>query len=67
MAPTKTVSDVNNLPVWDQASDDDLCVMTSDEVARLLGFCKHTMIRLRQQPDCGGLPYIQLSAARVRY
>jgi hypothetical protein len=42
-------------------------VLAPREVCELLGLSIFTLTRLRQEPDAGGLPWVQLSAKRVGY
>lgn len=42
-------------------------VLTEPEVRRSLRLSKATLIRMRQRPDRGGLPFVQLSAGRIGY
>jgi predicted DNA-binding transcriptional regulator AlpA len=42
-------------------------VLTTAEVATLLGLSKFTLLRMRQQKDRGDLPYLQLSPGRLAY
>jgi predicted DNA-binding transcriptional regulator AlpA len=48
-------------------SPQDDAVLNSNEVSQLLGLSKFTLLRMRQRPDLGGLPYIKLSEGRLGY
>jgi hypothetical protein len=42
-------------------------VLTACETARMLALSEFTLLRKRQQPDGGGLPFVRLSAHRIGY
>jgi len=42
-------------------------VLTEAETAHLLGVSRFTLLRKRQEPDAGGLPFVKLSAHRIGY
>jgi hypothetical protein len=42
-------------------------VLTAAEAGELLGLSRFTMLRMRQLPDAGGLPFVQLSQGRIGY
>ena len=46
---------------------DEHAVLTAVDTASLLGVSKITLLRMRQQPNAGGLPYVQLSTNRIGY
>jgi hypothetical protein len=48
------------------ALDDDT-VLTEPETRKRVRLSKATLIRMRQSPDLGGLPFIQLSPGRIGY
>jgi len=50
----------------DQANQYD-AVLTEPEARQLLRLSKITLLRMRQLSDRGGLPFIQLSQARIGY
>jgi len=41
--------------------------LSPSQVAHILGLNKITLIRMRQRPDQGGLPFVQLSPGRIGY
>ena len=42
-------------------------VLTIPEVAKLLAVHHHTLLRMRQTPDAGGLPWVKISTQRIGY
>jgi len=42
-------------------------VLTAPATAEMLGLSEFTLLRKRQLPDAGGLPFVQLSAKRIGY
>jgi hypothetical protein len=46
---------------------DDDTVLTEPEARKRLRLSKATMIRMRQSPDLGGLPFVRLSPKRIGY
>jgi hypothetical protein len=46
---------------------DDNTVLTEPETRKRVRLSKATLIRVRQSPDLGGLPFIQLSPGRIGY
>jgi hypothetical protein len=42
-------------------------VLTEQEARALLRLSKITLLRMRQLPDAGGLPFVQLSQSRIGY
>lgn len=42
-------------------------VLTEPEARQLLRLSKITMLRMRQLPDQGGLPFVRLSPGRIGY
>jgi predicted DNA-binding transcriptional regulator AlpA len=42
-------------------------VLTPPQVASLLGMHKHTLWRMRNAPEAGGLPFVKLSPQRIGY
>jgi hypothetical protein len=59
--PEAKPKDVRPIPTEDDA------VLTAAEVERILGLGRFTLIRMRQRPNCDGLPYVQLSSNRIGY
>lgn len=56
MARPTTVVNFDSNPVLNEA-----------QTARLLDLSPITLKRKRREPDCGGLPYVRLSTARIGY
>lgn len=48
-------------------TSDKRVIYTVPEVAEMLGVSTFTLLRKRQQPDAGGLPFVQLSTNRIGY
>lgn len=46
--------------------DDDV-VDPPKAVERQTGLSKHTLIRMRQRPGAGGLPFVRLTTKRIGY
>ena len=42
-------------------------VLTATDTARMLGVSKFTLLRMRQRPAAGGLPFVKLSPNRIGY
>jgi hypothetical protein len=42
-------------------------VLTAAEAAKRLGLSRFTLLRMRQLPNAGGLPFVKLSQARIGY
>jgi len=53
-------------PDKDQAQFHDR-VLTAPATAEMLGLSEFTLLRKRQQPGAGGLPFVQLSDKRIGY
>ncbi len=51
-------------PSW---LDDNDRVLTADETTALLGLSTFTLLRMRQRPNAGGLPFVRLSPKRIGY
>lgn len=45
----------------------DHAVLSAAETASLLGVSKFTLLRMRQQQNAGGLPYVKISQNRIGY
>jgi hypothetical protein len=46
---------------------DDDAVLTAAQVESFTSLGRFTLIRMRQRPNCDGLPYVQLSSNRIGY
>jgi hypothetical protein len=46
---------------------DDNSVLTEPETRKRVRLSKATLIRMRQSPDLGGLPFVRLSPGRIGY
>ena len=53
-------------PIYDTCNAED-GVLTVKETASLLAISQFTLLRMRQRPNAGGLPYVQLSTNRIGY
>ena len=54
-------------PSPDEDGDDGWSVDSPKTMAKSLNLSPATLGRMRQEPDCGGLPYVKLSANRIGY
>ena len=48
-------------------TDNPDVILTADTVAQMLGLHRHTLMRMRAQPDAGGLPFVAISPRRLGY
>jgi hypothetical protein len=46
--------------------DDDI-IDPAKAVEKQTGLSRHTLIRMRQRPEAGGLPFVRLTAKRIGY
>jgi hypothetical protein len=65
MTPTNGVALAS--PIALETGLDDDAVLTEPETRKRVRLSKATLIRMRQRPDCGGLPFVQLSPGRIGY
>ena len=47
--------------------DDPDRIVSADDAAKILGVHPHTLLRMCQSPDAGGLPWVKISAQRIGY
>jgi hypothetical protein len=53
--------------MFDPQMPNEDTVLTASETSKFLGISEFTLLRMRQRPNAGGLPFVKLSPHRLGY